>query len=74
MTGAKRVDEATVFAPPAWVPTADGPGILLLDDVNRADDRILRGLMQLLAELRDVLVEAAAEALAHRLHREPRRR
>jgi MoxR-like ATPase len=29
------------------VPTAPGPGILLLDDFNRADDRILRGLMQL---------------------------
>ncbi|MEM9069333.1 MAG: AAA family ATPase [Myxococcota bacterium] len=40
--------EATVFAPPSWVPTEEGPGILLLDDVNRADDRILRGLMQLL--------------------------
>jgi MoxR-like ATPase len=41
--------DVTVFAPPAWVPTAEGPGILLLDDLNRADDRILRGLMQLLA-------------------------
>ena len=41
-------DEYTVFAPPEWVPTTDGPGILLLDDINRADDRILRGLMQLL--------------------------
>ena len=41
-------DEYTVFAPPEWVPTAKGPGILLLDDVNRADDRILRGIMQLL--------------------------
>jgi MoxR-like ATPase len=38
----------TQFAPPSWVPTADGPGILLLDDFNRADDRILRGLMQLM--------------------------
>lgn len=38
----------TRFAPPDWVPTAEGPGILLLDDINRADDRILRGLMQLL--------------------------
>ena len=38
----------TVFAPPKWVPSAEGPGILLLDDINRADDRILRGLMQLL--------------------------
>ncbi len=39
---------ATRFAPPDWVPTDPGPGILLLDDFNRADDRILRGLMQLL--------------------------
>jgi len=38
----------TVFRAPDWVPTADGPGILLIDDVNRADDRILRGIMQLL--------------------------
>lgn len=38
----------TRFAPPDWVPTEDGPGILLLDDFNRADDRILRGIMQLL--------------------------
>jgi len=41
-------DEYTVFAPPAWVPREPGPGILLLDDLNRADDRILRGLMQLM--------------------------
>ncbi|HMQ46784.1 MAG TPA: AAA family ATPase [Saprospiraceae bacterium] len=38
----------TVFKTPAWVPTQTGPGILLIDDVNRADDRILRGIMQLL--------------------------
>ncbi len=38
----------TEFAPPDWVPTEEGPGILLLDDFNRADDRILRGIMQLL--------------------------
>ena len=38
----------TRFAPPDWVPTEPGPGILLLDDFNRADDRILRGVMQLL--------------------------
>jgi MoxR-like ATPase len=40
-------DEYTVFAPPEWVPKGDGPGLLLIDDLNRADDRILRGLMQL---------------------------
>lgn len=38
----------TVFRAPEWVPTQAGPGILLIDDVNRADDRILRGIMQLL--------------------------
>lgn len=38
----------TAYAPPTWVPDEDGPGLLLLDDVNRADDRILRGLMPLL--------------------------
>lgn len=41
-------DGQTIFHPPSWVPTTEGPGILLLDDINRADDRILRGLMQLL--------------------------
>lgn len=40
-------DGRTVFQPPAWVPREEGPGILLLDDFNRADDRILRGLMPL---------------------------
>lgn len=38
----------TAYLPPQWVPVSDGPGILVLDDINRADDRILRGLMQLL--------------------------
>jgi MoxR-like ATPase len=48
MTG----DETTIYMPPEWVPKEgdDGPGILLLDDINRADDRILRGIMQLLQE------------------------
>ena len=41
-------DEYTAYLPPEWVPRDEGPGILLLDDINRADDRILRGLMQLL--------------------------
>jgi hypothetical protein len=45
-------DRRTAFAPPSWVPTAEGPGVLLIDDINRADDRILRGLMQLLSEYR----------------------
>lgn len=47
--GLPVIDGSTTrFAPPDWVPTDDGPGILLLDDFNRADDRILRGIMQLL--------------------------
>lgn len=41
-------DGYTAYLPPEWVPREQGPGILLLDDINRADDRILRGLMQLL--------------------------
>jgi MoxR-like ATPase len=41
-------DERTVYMPPDWVPKDEGPGLLILDDINRADDRILRGVMQLL--------------------------
>jgi hypothetical protein len=49
LIGMPRIDDVvTRFAPPSWVPNQAGPGILLLDDVNRADDRILRGIMQLL--------------------------
>jgi hypothetical protein len=44
----KVVGDHTAFIPPQWVPTQEGPGVLLIDDVNRADDRILRGIMQLL--------------------------
>ncbi len=40
----------TVYLPPAWAPQQEGPGILLIDDFNRADDRILRGIMQLLQD------------------------
>lgn len=40
----------TVTAPPSWVPPEDDKRIivLLIDDFNRADVRIIRGLMQLL--------------------------
>lgn len=49
LLGMPRVEQdSTIFVAPDWVPRADGPGILLIDDVNRADDRILRGIMQLL--------------------------
>ncbi|MFT3682900.1 MAG: AAA family ATPase [Ferruginibacter sp.] len=40
--------QVTHFIAPDWVPATEGPGIFLIDDVNRADDRILRGIMQLL--------------------------
>ena len=30
-------DEYTVYSPPDWVPTEEGPGICY-DDINRADD------------------------------------
>ena len=43
-------DQQTVFRQPSWVPKSAGPGILLLDDFNRADERIIKGLMQLLQE------------------------
>ncbi|NIG56730.1 AAA family ATPase [Chitinophaga sp. Cy-1792] len=43
-----NANDTTQFAAPDWVPTTPGPGIFLIDDVNRADDRILRGIMQLL--------------------------
>lgn len=41
-------NQVTHFIAPDWVPVQEGPGIFLIDDVNRADDRILRGIMQLL--------------------------
>lgn len=44
----KIIDNSTKFIAPDWVPKTEGPGILLIDDANRADDRILRGIMQLL--------------------------
>ena len=51
LLGMPQIDargKTTRFIPPEWVPQHEGPGILLIDDVNRADDRILRGIMQLL--------------------------
>jgi len=34
------------YSIPSWVPTQPGPGILVLDDVNRASNRIVKGLMR----------------------------
>lgn len=54
IVGDEEVGEevVTVFRPPDWVPSVEGPGILLIDDVNRADSRILGGIMQLLQDYR----------------------
>jgi len=38
----------TLCAPPAWVPSDNRPTILILDDWNRANLRIIKGVMQLL--------------------------
>jgi len=54
LTGMPKIEagsdgqSVTRLIPPQWVPKTNGPGIFLIDDVNRADDRILRGIMQLL--------------------------
>ncbi|MCT4615503.1 MAG: AAA family ATPase [Marinifilaceae bacterium] len=44
----KIKEDFTDFIPPKWVPKNEEAGILLIDDVNRADERILKGIMQLL--------------------------
>lgn len=36
----------TAYATPEWVPDQEGPGILLIDDFNRADSRILNAFME----------------------------
>jgi hypothetical protein len=43
-------DGVTVTRPPSWAPQEEKKGILLLDDFNRADLRILKGIMQLLQD------------------------
>ena len=50
-TGARPV---TKYAPPSWVPTEEKPGVLLFDDGNRASQRILKGLMQLVQDYRTI--------------------
>lgn len=44
----------TMYAPPAWVPREEKPGIILFDDGNRASMRILKGLMQLVQDYRTI--------------------
>ena len=37
-------NEFAIYFSSEWVPKQEGPGILLLDDINRADDRMLRAV------------------------------
>ncbi len=56
-TPGDHTDDVTYYAKPDWAQDMhnQGPeGILLLDDFNRAGDRIIRGLMQLLQDRRMV--------------------
>ena len=47
-------NKRTTYAPPAWVPTEAHPGVILFDDGNRASQRIMRGLMQLVQDYRTI--------------------
>lgn len=42
------------YAKPAWVPTQAKPGIILFDDGNRASQRIMKGLMQLVQDYKTI--------------------
>lgn len=47
------VDARTIYATPSWIPQAETHGergILVIDDMNRADSRILNSVMQLLQD------------------------
>lgn len=46
--------QRTRYAPPAWAPIEECPGILLFDDGNRASQRIMKGLMQLVQDYRTI--------------------
>lgn len=48
------VAPVTINTPPAWVPKEERPGIILFDDGNRASQRIMKGLMQLVQDYRTV--------------------
>lgn len=50
LTGNKR----TTYAPPDWVPVESCPGVILFDDGNRASQRIMKGLMQLIQDYRTI--------------------
>ena len=47
-------EQRTIYAPPSWVPREERPGVLLFDDGNRASQRIIKGLMQLVQDYRTI--------------------
>lgn len=47
-------NQRTIYAPPAWVPKEECPGVILFDDGNRASQRIMKGLMQLVQDYRTI--------------------
>ncbi len=47
-------EQRTIYAPPSWVPKEERPGVLLFDDGNRASQRIIKGLMQLVQDYRTI--------------------
>jgi len=47
-------EQRTIYAPPSWVPKDEVPGVLLFDDGNRASQRIMKGLMQLVQDYRTI--------------------
>lgn len=50
LTDSKR----TTYAPPSWAPVEECPGVILFDDGNRASQRIMKGLMQLVQDYRTI--------------------
>lgn len=47
-------EQRTIYAPPSWAPTEECPGVLLLDDANRASQRIMKGIMQLIQDYKTI--------------------
>lgn len=42
------------YVAPSWVPEQECPGIILFDDANRASQRILKGMMQLVQDYKTI--------------------
>lgn len=59
----EKQDDCTVYLPPKWFPTeknyTNKPVILIIDDFNRADPRILNAIMQLIQDKKSISAEMA---------------